>query len=146
METKYPEIDALNEIYIKYKFEIKVNRNRLLGGNMDYPSATFTLSGKSFDIYLDDELEDLKFNYPLLNLCLVLRELEGYEDAEDYLIWCQDRYFKPENEEIRAYHMSLGETYREVEKIIGKVDSMISDWDFEMGSGASWVLRKKDPS
>ncbi len=143
---KYPEIDALNNIYIKHKVEISFSTTNFLAGNKDYCAVTFNLGGKKFDFFVEDEYDDIRYNYPLLNLCLVLRELEYYIETDDYLIWCMERSLDAENIDSQAHYKNLGSVYREIEKIIGKIDSQISNWDFEMGSGASWELRKKELS
>jgi len=141
--SKYPEIEALNKLYIKHKVEIHFSTTDFLAGSKEYRAVELSLEGKTFNFYVEDEQGDIEYNYPLLNLCLVLRELEGYDDAIDYLIWCQERYLDPKNEAVLANYRNLATIYREVEKIIGKIDSQVSDWDFEMGSGSSWELRKK---
>lgn len=141
--SKYPEIRALNKIFITHNVEIRFSNTDILSENKDYRAATFKLDGTEFHCYVEDEQEDIRLNYPLLNLCLVLRELEAYADAEDYLTWCKEHYLDPKNETVLTHFKNLGVIYPEVEKIIGKIDSQISDWDFEMGSGASWELRKK---
>ncbi len=141
--SNYPEIEALNKIFIKHKVEIRFSTTDFLNGNKDYCAVEFKLEGKLFHFYVEDEHSDIQYNYPLLNLCLVLRELEYYAETPDYLIWCQERYFDPKNIAVLTHYRSLASIYREVEKIIGKIDSQVSDWDFEMGSGASWDLRKK---
>lgn len=141
--SEYPEIDALNNMYVKHKVEIRFSTTDFLVESKEYRAVTFKLGGKVFNFYVEDELDDIKYNYPLLNLCLVLRELEGYAYAEDYLIWCQERYLDPKNEAVLANYRNLATVYRDVEEIMGEINSQVSDWDFEMGSGASWKLRKK---
>ncbi|MFY0602780.1 MAG: hypothetical protein JXQ93_02440 [Flavobacteriaceae bacterium] len=141
--STFPEIEALNKIYIKHKVEIRFSATDFLLESKDYRAVTFTLGGTIFNFYVEDELDDIRYNYPLLNLCLVLRELEGYAFAPDYLVWCQERYLDPKEEAVLAHFRNLGTVYREVEKIMGAIHSQVSDWDFEMGSGASWELRKK---
>ena len=141
--SEYKEIDALNNIYIKHKVEIRFSTTDFLIEDKDYRAVEFKAGGKLFNFYVEDEYDDIRYNYPLLNLCLVLRELEYYIDTDDYLIWCNERSLDVKNIDIQAHYKNLGSIYREVENIIGKIDSQISDWDFEMGSGASWELRKK---
>jgi len=141
--STHPEIDALNNIYMKHKVEIRFSPTDFLAGNEEYRAVVFKLGGKVFNFYVEDDLGDIRYNYPLLNLCLVLRELEGYAYAEDYLIWCQERYLDPKNEAILANYRNLAPIYRDIEGILGTIDSQISDWDFEMGSGPSWELRKQ---
>jgi hypothetical protein len=38
--------------------------------------------------------------------------------------------------------MNLGNTYTAIEKLIGKIDSQISDLDFQLNAGAAKELRK----
>ena len=143
-DADYPEIVALNEIYVRHKVWIKTDRSQLLGGNEDYPLVHVELSGQKFDVFVDDEYRDLKYNYPTLNLCLVLRELEGYHWAQEYEVWCQERYFDPSDEQVRHNHRHLAEVYDAVKQILGEVDSKVSDFDFEMNAGAAYRLRKLD--
>ena len=141
--SNYPEIEQLNKIYLKHKIEIRFIPSTFLAGNEDYRAVEFKLDGKVFNFYVEDEYGDSRYNYPLLNLCLVLRELEFYIESDDILVWSKERYLDPKNEAVLAHFRNLGTIYREVEKIMGKIDSQVSEWDFEMGSGASYELRKK---
>ncbi|MBO3697671.1 hypothetical protein [Roseivirga sp. E12] len=141
--SNYPEIGALNRIYIDHKVEIQFSTSSILTDKEDYRLVEFKLEGKVFNFFVEDERDDARLNYPLLNLCLVLRELEHYNESSDYLEWTRDHYLDPKNHEVLAHFKNLGLVYTEVEKIIGKIDSQISNWDFEMGSGASWELRKQ---
>ena len=141
--SDYPEIEALNNIFIKHKVEIRFSTTEFLAGNKDYRAVALKLEDSTFNFYVDDEYDDVRYNYPLLNLCLVLRELEYYADSDDYLLWCKEHLLSPKNNDVLAHFKNLATIYTGVEKIIGKINSHISDWDFEMGSGASWELRKK---
>lgn len=141
--SDYKEINALNNIYINHKVEIWFSTTDFLADNKDYRAVEFKVAEKIFHFYVEDEYDDIRYNYPLLNLCLVLRELEYYIETDDYLIWCNERSLDVKNTVILTHYKNLGTVYREVENIIGKIDSYVSDWDFEMGSGASWELRKK---
>lgn len=141
--TSYPEIEALNKIFIKHKVEISFSTADLLAGTKDYCAVEFKLDRKVFNFYVEDEYADIRYNYPLLNLCLVLRELESYAEPDDYLQWSREHHLDPKNKDVLAHFKNLGTVYREVEEIIGEINSQVSDWDFEMGSGASWALRKK---
>lgn len=143
-DADYPEIVALNEMYIRHKVWIKTDRSQLLGGKDYYPLVHVELSGQQFDIFVDDEYDDLKYNYPILNLCLVLRELEGYAWAQEYETWCQERYFNPADAQVRHNHRHLSEVHATVKQILGEIDSKVSDFDFEMNAGAAWNLRKLD--
>jgi len=140
--SSYPEIEALNKVYVQYKVEVQVSRLDCLNGSKEYPFVSFTVGGKTFKMFANDENSDFRYNYPLLNLCVVLRELEYYNETKDFLVWCAELYLDPSNNQVLAYYRDLARIYREVEGVIGEISSHVSDWDFEMGSGAMYELRK----
>lgn len=143
MSNEYPEIEALNQLWVKHKVMVKTDRSKLLDGKSYYPSVEFTLGNRTFQLFVDDEYDDLKKNYPLLNFCLVLRELEGYEYSENYQQWCQERFFEPEVAAINEAYEQLALVYKEVKEILGEIDSKISDYDFELNAGAAQAIRKE---
>ena len=140
----YQEINQLNDFYVKYKFSSKIDRSEVLGGKTYYPKVNFTLLNQQFYLFVDDEYDDLKKNYPLLNLCLILRELEGYKYANEYEIWYQERYLESSDKKIKSNFRHLKQTYSEIIKIVGKINSYISDFDFGMNAGAAQKLRRSD--
>lgn len=140
----YPEIDKLNQIYVDHQVVIIADHTRLLGGKKYYPMVEFQLAGKQFEIYVDDQYQDLRLNYPLLNLCLVLRELEGYDWADDLLVWSMERGLDSGDLQVLDFYRELGRIYIQVEAILGKVDPFVSDWDFEMNAGAAQALRHEE--
>jgi hypothetical protein len=139
---KYQEITALNDLYKKYNVSISISTDECLSGDIDYPAVEFSLDRKTFNLFVDDEYSDFKYNYPLLSLCIVLRELESYKFSDDYLQWCKERFFKPEDVQVRDYYMSLALIYKDIEKILGKINSQISDSDFSLSMGAIRQLRE----
>lgn len=101
----------------------------------------FTVDGNSTVLLVDDEFKDFKLNNPVLNLCLVLRELETYAEEEDILKWSNFKGLSVSNHLVVAYYKGLSEHYRTIESIIGLIDSQISDFDFELNAGAAQALR-----
>jgi hypothetical protein len=138
----YPEVQALKEIYQKHEVKIKISDDDFLAGNKDYPAVVVNFGKTPFDLYADDEYSDFNLNNPLLNLCVILRELDYYADSIDYLLWCKELNFEPNNIQVLNYYRSLGGIYREIEKILGKIDPQITDWDFEMNAGPAFELRE----
>ncbi len=142
MDSDYTEILQLNELWVKHKVMTKTDRTQFLGGLSYYPLVNFELSGQKFALFVDDEYEDLRYNYPLLNFCLVLRELEGYAYTSDYPVWCQERFLDVSDESIKLAFDNLAEVFQGVEKVLGKIDSFVSDYDFELNAGAAQRLRR----
>ena len=140
--TNYPEIQALKTLFTNYKVSIKVSDIDFLAGKKNYPAVDLFLAGRPLRLYVEDEYQDLQLNNPTLAFCLVLRELENYQEEEDYLTWCSAQLLDPVNPQVRAYYMDLGNIYRTVEKILGTIDSQISDYDFGLNAGAVQELRR----
>ncbi len=139
--STFPEIIALQELYTKFDIEIKVSETEFLGYE-DYPLVEFIIKNRKFKFFVDDEYQDFKIENPLLHLCLVLRELESYQEAEDYLVWCRQRMIDPTDSKARDNHMTLVSVYRNIQMILGEIDSQITDLDFQLNAGAAQELRR----
>jgi len=144
MLTKNSNIKALDHLYRKHKVSIQVSNKIFLTERKEYPQVVLTLSGKSFEIFVDDEYEDFKYNYPILTFCVVLRELEDYNDCCDYLEWCTVRHIDASDSKIRDYYMGLDKIYRTIETILGEINSFIPGMDFDLAMGEVWVLRNEN--
>lgn len=142
MNGTYPEIDRLKTLWLKHAVKTKTDRGQLLQGKSYYPKVQFTLGGQNFELFVDDEYDDLERNTPLLSFCLILRELEGYAYTPDYEVWCQERSLDPNAEDAYQAFKQLEKVYGKVKSILGKIDSQISDFDFELNAGAAQALRK----
>lgn len=140
----YPEINKLNDFYVKYKFTSKIDRSELLDGKEYYPKMNFSIAGEQFSLFVDDEYDDLRKNYPLLVLCIVLRELEGYEFTNEYEVWCNERYLDAKSSQVKDSFNHLKNVYARITQIVGKIESYVSDFDFEMNARAAQKLRRSD--
>ena len=139
--SDYPELLRLLELYRKLNPEISPVEGEFLEKEY-YPLVHFTLKRTTYSIYIDDEFGDRDLESPLMNLCLVLRALENYLDAEDYLVWCTQHGIDSSSTLAREYHMGLGNVVRDIQKWIDPIDSYISDFDFELNAGAAQFLRE----
>jgi hypothetical protein len=143
-KEKYPEIVALDDLFLKHRVFIKVSPNDYLGSNKDMPSVELTLAGEKFNLYIADDEEDFRYNYPLLNLCVILRDLEDYKFSNDYLLWCQERRIDELDLKAKDYYQQLSGMYKRIEAILGEVKSFVNDSDFDFSMGAVRALRKED--
>jgi hypothetical protein len=140
----YAEITKLQDLRSQHNIEIRATEE-LLCGRDDLRKVVITVKQRPFNIYVDDEYQDLAIDNPDLHLCLVLRALEDFKDAEDFLIWCQRLYIDPTDSTARQYHMDLNSVYARIASHIGTVDSYISNSDFELNAGAVQKLRQAQP-
>jgi hypothetical protein len=140
--SQYPEIQALENILQQHRFAIEPIEK--------YPNFIATshcwmqvqLNQHQFVLLIDDEYNDFQLQNKAMNLCLVLRELETYEEADDILQWCNFKGLGVSNAEVQSYYRGLSSIYSDVEKVLGSVDSQISDFDFGLNAGAAQELRK----
>ena len=143
MKSPYLEIHKLKELHEKHVVDLRVLENDFLDGNVDYPAVLVSFGKKEFKLYVDDEYHDFKLKNPILSFYLVLRELEGFKFEKDYPTWCRAQLLDPNNSQVKNFFDGLDKTYSEVEKIIGKIDSMINGLDFELNAGAAQYLRRE---
>ena len=139
--TPFEEIEELIQQYQKHQVTINISKTVFLANNKNCPEIDFQLFGKQFKVFVNDEYNDLLTNSPLLSFYLVLRELEDYENASDYLEWCKHQSYDASNEEIREYHINLYSIHNEVKEMLGTIDSVISNYDFELNTGAAKEIR-----
>ena len=73
---------------------------------------------------------------------MILRSLESYTDAENYSVWARHHNFDAADTDVRHHYLNLGKHYEAIQKLIGPIDSQISDFDFELNAGAAQFLRE----
>jgi hypothetical protein len=139
---EFPEVTRLKMLRDKYSINVTLRDGDLPGKGKKYKGVELHIKDNIFNIFVSDEYKDLDSRNQLLCLNLVLRELELYEEAEDYLAWCGFSNLDPSDGQVREYHMDLRLIYRDVEHLLGGIDSCISDLDFELNSGAAQWLRE----
>jgi len=144
INSKYEEVQNLIEFFKKFEVHIDIFEKEYLANNKNYKAVSIKLTNKTFKLFIDDDLLDSSYNNPILNLILVLRELEKYNEVEDFLDWCNESGFEPENTEVLSYYKDLATIYRDIESTVGKINSYVSNWDYEMGSGPMSELRIKN--
>lgn len=139
--TNYSEIQTLQNAIEQYGIGFKLFPNEYFAGLDYYKSVEVTIRNKKFDLFIFDEFNDLDLSNLPLCWCLVLNELEEYNDAPDYLVWCTGLGLPAENEQVRDYHMRLRVIYPKIEKLIGPIENPISGFDFQLNAGAAQALR-----
>lgn len=137
----YAEIAKLQDLRSQHDIEIFVT-DVLLCHRDDLRKVVMTIKQRPYEIYVDDEYQDLIIDNPDLHLCLVLRSLEDFQDADDFLTWCQRLYIDPADSTARQYHMNLNSVCARITAHIGTIDSFISNSDFELNAGAAQKIRQ----
>jgi hypothetical protein len=137
----YPEIKALQKLILDYNIKIEVIEKVNLAEKSYYPLVHFKLNDEHLNLYVEDEYGDFKLGNKLLNLCLVIRELENFKEANGFIEWCKWQMFEPNDSEVIHHFQNLSVCYQFFEKSFGEVNSYVSNYDFEMNAGAAQMLR-----
>ena len=140
--TDYPEIQALKAILKKHTFSIEFLEDDFLFCALSHRWVRVQLQKRSFILMVDDEFNDFRLNKPAMNLYLILRELEDYQEEEDILKWCVLKGLQPSDRGVLDYYKGLSAIYTNVKNILGDMDPQISSFDFQLNAGATQVLRR----
>lgn len=140
--SKYQEIINLQSILSKHKIIILPTTKHPNFHSTENIWVEFIVDGYAVVLLVDDEFKDFQLKNPVLNLCLILRELETYAEEEDILKWANFKGLTVSNSEVVAYYKELSEHYRKIEAILGTIDGQISDFDFQLNAGSAQELRK----
>ena len=123
-------ISQLNHLYQKHQFSFK-----LIERPVDWLCQTQVACGSfRWDILVHDESHDLDITKPLLCLYLTLYSLEDYIGTSDYLSWLKENMLSPSDVYLQ-YYRSLAAVITDWQENVGKVDSFLSSWDYEMRTG-----------
>jgi hypothetical protein len=141
----HPEIQALEKLLNAHHISIEsVSFQPFTASQHEW--ILFRLNDLSFPLLIDDEYDDLQIPNKTLHLYLVLRELEFYDEESDLLTWTKSKGINPGNTEVMKYYRELGMIYAQIESELGKIDSYISDLDYQLNSGAIQALRNSSIS
>lgn len=133
----YPEINRLKLLQEEYSLRVSA---------IDKPSVDrpfrveLRLKGQSWLLYIEDEYGDFSMSNQLACLYLVLRSLEDYEAAEDYLSWCVQYGLNASDNRWLDYFLGLEWLCTEIKEAIGQIEPGISSWDYQHRSGACCAL------
>ena len=102
----------------------------------DFFQVRFYIAEQYWNIYIDDEYGDFDPKKQLLCIYLVLRALEDYEEASDYLQWCLHHALEASDSSWLSYFRNLTKAYDQIKAKLGAINSFISSLDYQLRSGA----------
>lgn len=140
--TVHQEIKYINRFKETHKARssfIRTVQNSLIEVN-------FFLGKQNWILLVDDEYGDYDEENQPMCLFLILRALEEYNDAEDFLTW--SRYYHIDSSEpfYLEYYRDMAYKFNQITAIIGEPNSFISSLDYELRAGAFASLMKGDAS
>lgn len=140
MKQKYPEIDALKKFYTTHNFQLQYITPSKIEGVFH---GTVFINSSSFQVYIQDEYNDLEIQNTLLFAVLAIREWEIIDDSTDYLDWCFQQGLPTNNEVLRQYYQKTVLKLPQISSYFknNKLTSFITDLDFQLNAGAAQFLR-----
>ena len=135
--NQFPEIEHLKSYFKKHIIGIKKHVPTF---REDFYSVELSIDGYSWSIYIDDEYRDFSADNSLVCLFLVLNALETFQESKDYLSWCREYQINASDMSFLNYYEALGSSYQEIEIRLGKIDSGISSYDYQMRTGVVQAL------
>lgn len=125
-------LDSLQKLRDDLSIVVVPNINHDIGS---LKGVDFYIGTQSWPILIADEYNDLREDRQLMALYLVLRELEIYQNEPDFLKWCMHNGSDSGDFYLLEYYRSLGRAIYTIEKLIGQIDSRISNLDYELRTG-----------
>ena len=120
----------LQELIIKFNIHVEVKPHF----SKELREIELHIGRKFWKLLIDDEYLYLNKKKQPISFYMVLRELSIYEEEDDFLSWCHQNGSDASSQEILSYYRGLDSTYLEVKEILGIIDPLISDYDYELGT------------
>ena len=139
-DPAYPEVAALKLFYRSQTVQIIRLDHSLIEDTL---YCDITLKGIDYPVLIQDEYQDFKCPNTLLHLVLALREWEFLEESADYLVWCREQGYPGNREVLRRYYQDMVKVLPKIATHFkrGKIDSFVTDLDFQLDAGAVHYLR-----
>ncbi|MFZ1805618.1 MAG: hypothetical protein WAU36_00260 [Cyclobacteriaceae bacterium] len=103
-------------------------------------SVDFFSKDKSWHLFIEDEYGDFNSEKQLMCIFLVLRALEDYDEASDFLDWCNQSGINANDSLWLPYFKDLATSYAEIKNTLGEIDSVILSLEYQLRSGAFYEL------
>ncbi|MEM9916904.1 MAG: hypothetical protein AAF990_02340 [Bacteroidota bacterium] len=138
----YPEIQQLQKYFQKAPLRFE---RHLQPAPKSLIWVDFMAGTQSWSLLVDDEYGDFSENSPLMCLFLILFSLEIYRESSDYLQWCKQQGLDATRLAYLDYYRSLEEICRQIEAVLGPIDSCIPPLDYQLRTGIIEALREQNP-
>ncbi|MFT6921320.1 MAG: hypothetical protein ACJA1C_000314 [Crocinitomicaceae bacterium] len=120
----------LQELIANFKIRIEVKPHF----SKELREIVLHIGTKFWKLLIDDEYLYLNKNNQRISFYMVLRELSIYEEEDDFLSWCHQNGSSASSNEVLNYYRDLDSTFQEIKSILGTIDPLISDYDYELGT------------
>lgn len=100
--------------------------------NCSHSKILFQIGENSWELYCDDEYEDLSESSTFMNVFLALRELQIYKEEDDFITWSNQN----NGSHLLNYYQTLAKSIIEIESLIGEINPFFSDYDYQMRTGS----------
>ena len=124
------KVKQLQDLIVKFNIRVEVKQ----AFSKQLREIEFYIGTNSWKLLIDDEYLYLNEKHQPISFYMALRELSIYEEEDDFLTWCHQNESDASSTEILNYYRGLDSTYQEIKKILGTIDPVFSNYDYELGT------------
>lgn len=128
-------LEQLDSEIKQHQFSLQVIRTETSG-----TLVTIELCGQEYQLVISDEFEDLALNNLLLNYYMFRLCLDYYINSENYVQWCADNEFNPNDELVKTSYDQLEKMTIEHPELTS-YSLPISNYDYQLNSSDIQALR-----
>lgn len=139
---EYPEIDALLAAILKLDIRLSLSAYTNLMRSHSLCTIDIVIGSFVAKLVVEDEYGDGKDPAnPALLLHLVLQSLEVFEESSDILSWSKEFGLEPGHPQTLSFYRQWDRSALKLREILGDQIQTISDWDYQMNTTVTTVLR-----
>jgi len=128
--TEYKSIDSLRQAIIKNRMSFEMTTETSYWKEMLYEAVKIKAWKKEFVMLVADEYDDIPQGNALVILNLIIYECEEFENAADYLVWCNDKGLDASHPLVRVHYDQLRDTVPILrEKLKDAMPISHADWE-----------------
>ena len=140
---KYPQIDLLRTCVKKHDFAFEVVKPKRIDSSGLYDEEVKMIFGdQEFIVAVDNEYGDVELNNPIVFLDMILREIEYFEESENFMAWLSVSAELSKNKETISFYRTLKKVTPIIRSIVGKEVKSIPYFEIELDTGMAKALRK----
>lgn len=140
--TGYPDVDALAQAIITNKLSFSIDMKDTELDEFVWKRVRMKSGRNIFNIPVSDDYDDIEEGRPLVLLHLIMHSIEGFEEAEDFLVWAREEGLNSSDPLVRKTWFELRDVSIQIRKLLGTELAAISSWHMEMNMQSARALRE----
>lgn len=142
IKQTYPEIQKLIDCCRAHPFTFEVIQpTRINQDGLYDEEVKMVYKDQEFIIPVDNEYGDVEINNPIVFLDMILREIEYFEESENFIAWLSVSAELSKNKETINFYRTLKQVAPIIRSIVGKEVKSVPYFEIELDTGMAKALR-----